>query len=401
MSAMTTSASLATDYRPPGYHPLAIAVLSLVGVVAMVIAARFTARLPYSFWVLTALGGVAVGVAAIAYLLGPDLSIFPGFALVCLGAAMFAFFPRRTAVLYVVVSSSAYGAVLAFQRGNAEPFGKWLTVVGATVIVGTITGYLVDRTRALAVAERQARTEAEEAKAALEVVNRHKSEFLASMSHELRTPLNAVIGFGEVLDQGLFGELNPKQAEYMGDIVSSGHHLLSLINDVLDLSKVEAGRMELEVAEVSVPELLTSSLGLFREQAARHRIELGLRLDSQVGELCCDERKVRQVTFNLLSNAVKFTPEGGRVELAATRRNGSVEIAVSDTGPGIDFEDQERIFEEFAQARTSNNGRGPSTGLGLALARRFVELHGGTIAVESTPGHGATFRFSLPVGDAV
>ena len=232
--------------------------------------------------------------------------------------------------------------------------------------------------------------------AQLEVADRHKSEFLANMSHELRTPLNAVIGFSEVLLERMFGEVNDKQAEYLQDILSSGRHLLSLINDILDLSKIEAGRMELELTSFDLPVAMDNALTLVRERASRHGINLEFQADPRIGEIVADERKVKQVLLNLLSNAVKFTPAGGRVAVSVARANGSVEIAVSDTGIGIAPEDQEAIFEEFRQVGSDYARKREGTGLGLALARRFVELHGGRIWVKSQVGTGSTFTFSLP-----
>jgi GAF domain-containing protein len=230
----------------------------------------------------------------------------------------------------------------------------------------------------------------------LEAASRHKSEFLANMSHELRTPLNAVIGFSEVLIQRMFGELNAKQDEYLKDIYASGQHLLSLINDILDLSKIEAGRMELAPAPFHLPSALENAVTLVRERAARHGIALEFDLDPRLGEVVGDERKVKQVLLNLLSNAVKFTPEGGRISLKAGQRDGAVEISVTDTGVGIAPEDQTAIFEEFRQAG-SDEKRREGTGLGLTLAKKFVELHGGRIWVESELGRGSTFTFTLPV----
>jgi signal transduction histidine kinase len=217
------------------------------------------------------------------------------------------------------------------------------------------------------------------------------------MSHELRTPLNAVIGFSEVLQEEMFGELNPKQAEYVQDIHGSGKHLLSLINDILDLSKVEAGRMELDLAPFNLPASLENAMTLIRERAARHELRLDLEVDQRVGELVGDERKVRQVLLNLLSNAVKFTPPGGRVAVTAVPANGVIEISVSDTGIGIAPEDHEAIFEEFRQVGTDYAKKREGTGLGLSLAKRFVELHGGRIWVKSEVGKGSTFTFTLPV----
>jgi signal transduction histidine kinase len=168
----------------------------------------------------------------------------------------------------------------------------------------------------------------------IEVASQHKSEFLANMSHELRTPLNAIIGFSEVLSDRMFGELNEKQEEYLKDIYASGTHLLSLINDILDLSKIEAGRMELELTDFHLPTALDNALTLVRERAGRRSITLQTSIDEQLGEIRADERKIRQVVLNLLSNAIKFTPEGGRIEVLAAPTDGSVEVSVSDTGVG-------------------------------------------------------------------
>jgi signal transduction histidine kinase len=230
----------------------------------------------------------------------------------------------------------------------------------------------------------------------LEVANKHKSEFLANMSHELRTPLNAIIGFSEVLLEKIFGEINAKQQDYLSDIHSSGRHLLALINDILDLSKIEAGRMELEPSDFDVPTALQNAMTLVRERAQRHAIALSLDIDPVVGELRADERKFKQILVNLLSNAVKFTPDGGRVALRARPVECGLEVSVSDTGIGIAPEDQEKVFEEFRQVGGDYKTKQEGTGLGLALARRFVELHGGVISVQSELGKGATFTFTIP-----
>jgi signal transduction histidine kinase len=239
--------------------------------------------------------------------------------------------------------------------------------------------------------------ELEAANRGLEAASRHKSEFLANMSHELRTPLNAVIGFSEVLLQRMFGELNDKQDEYLKDIYASGQHLLSLINDILDLSKIEAGRMELAPTPFHLPTALENAVTLVKERASRRGIALQLDIDPRLGELVGDERKVKQVLLNLLSNAVKFTPEGGRISLRASRTDGMVEIAVTDTGIGIAPKDQAAVFEEFRQVGSDETRKQEGTGLGLTLAKKFVELHGGRIWVESELGRGATFTFTLPV----
>jgi signal transduction histidine kinase len=228
----------------------------------------------------------------------------------------------------------------------------------------------------------------------LETASRHKSDFLATMSHELRTPLNAIIGFSEVLQEQMFGELNERQLAYVNDVLEAGRHLLSLINDVLDLAKIEAGRMELELSEVAVPELLRSAVSMHSERADRGGIALTLRTEPEQIQITADERRVRQIVFNLLSNAIKFTPAKGRIDITALANDGQVEIAVADTGPGIPAEDIDSIFEEFEQTTAGKQVEG--TGLGLPLSRKLVELHGGHLWAESTSGHGSTFHFTLP-----
>ena len=230
----------------------------------------------------------------------------------------------------------------------------------------------------------------------LEAASRHKSEFLANMSHELRTPLNAIIGFSEVLGERMFGEINDKQAEYLNDILDSGRHLLSLINDILDLSKIEAGRMELDASDFDLRSAVHNTLILVRERAHRHGIALESNIADGVGKIHGDERKVRQVLLNLLSNALKFTPDGGRIDVGARVHDGVAEVSVADTGVGIAADDQAAVFEEFRQVGTTSK-KVEGTGLGLAISRKFVELHGGRIWVTSEPGIGSTFVFTLPV----
>ena len=222
-----------------------------------------------------------------------------------------------------------------------------------------------------------------------------KSQFLANMSHELRTPLNAINGFSEVLLEHMFGELNEKQDDYLKDIHSSGQHLLSLINDILDLSKVEAGRMELDVATYHLPSAIDNAMLLIRERAARHGIALECNTDATLGEFRGDERKFKQIMLNLLSNAIKFTPDGGRIAVSAHMQGPLVEVAVADTGAGIAPDDLPLMFQEFRQVGTDQTRKAEGTGLGLALSKRFSELHGGSIRVESTLGKGSTFTFTL------
>ena len=252
------------------------------------------------------------------------------------------------------------------------------------------------------------------ARQAAEAADRMKTEFLANMSHELRTPLTAIIGFSEILRDGLAGPVNPQQREYAGEILSSGQHLLDLINDILDLTKVEAGRMTLELSPADVPALLSASLAIVRERAHAHRISLEMETGPEVDGVMLDERKFKQIVFNLLSNAVKFTPDGGRVRLSARRvareavpsaalpaKYGHfLEVSVSDTGPGISPADQKRLFQSFVQLDGGLTRRHEGTGLGLALVKCLAELHGGAVGVESQPGAGARFSIWLPYRDA-
>jgi signal transduction histidine kinase len=216
------------------------------------------------------------------------------------------------------------------------------------------------------------------------------------MSHELRTPLNAIIGYSEMLQEEA-ADLGAEQLmDDLKKVNDAGKHLLSLINDILDLSKVEAGRMELERSDFDLPSAIDNGLLLMRERASRRGIAVERVIDEALGLVSGDERKVKQVLLNLLSNALKFTSEGGRIDVRAALRNGVAEISVTDTGMGIAPEDQEAVFEEFRQVGTSSK-RVEGTGLGLALSRKFVELHGGQIWVTSEVGVGSTFTFTIPI----
>jgi PAS domain S-box-containing protein len=253
------------------------------------------------------------------------------------------------------------------------------------------------------------------AKAEADASNRAKSQFLATMSHELRTPLNHILGFTELVLDRNFGELNETQEEYLKDVLHSSNHLLSLINDILDLSKVEAGKLELNPSDIDLKSLLTNSLVMVREKALKHGIRLSAQIDGVPQVICADERKLKQIMYNLLSNAVKFTPDNGTITLGA-RHFSSVnrcpedhqeplpdqreymEIFVQDSGIGIKGEDLERIFNPFEQVDSAMSRRYQGTGLGLSLTRQLVELHGGRIWAESEgEGEGSTFHFVMPV----
>lgn len=247
---------------------------------------------------------------------------------------------------------------------------------------------------------KQAEATLQKAKDLAEAANKAKSDFLSSMSHELRTPLTAIIGFAEVLKDQYFGKLNDKQTDYVKDIFESGKHLLSLINDILDLSKVEAGKMELELSEINIRHLLEYSTIMIKEKALKHRIKLDIQIPEELSglEIQADERQLKQVMFNLLANAAKFTPDGGAIEVEAKQVAQELIISVSDTGIGVAPEDQEKIFDEFYQVIGGKKDKTPGTGLGLTIAMRFVKMHGGRLWVESEgKNKGSRFCFTLPL----
>jgi len=295
----------------------------------------------------------------------------------------------RTIVAVPLMRESKPVGVLTLRRKSVRPFDDKSLALLQTFADQAAIG--VENVRLFSEIQDKSRQ--------LEIANKHKSEFLANMSHELRTPLNAVIGFSEVLLERLFGELNDKQDDYLKDILTSGRHLLALINDILDLAKVEAGRMELEPSRFHIPTAIDNAMTLVRERAQRHGIALGHAIDASLDHIVADERKFKQILVNLLTNAVKFTPDGGKVDVLARRAGDVLEVAVRDTGIGIAKDDQEAVFEEFRQVGRHYTNKQEGTGLGLSLTRRFVELHGGAIRLESEPGRGSTFTFVIPFRD--
>jgi signal transduction histidine kinase len=231
----------------------------------------------------------------------------------------------------------------------------------------------------------------------IEKANRLKSEFLANMSHELRTPLHTVIGFSELLGEEMKGPLNPDQKRFIGHIHRDAQHLLSLINEILDLSKIEAGKVELRFETLDLSGIIEDALASIRPQCAAKSIHLETHIAPSL-HVRGDRVRTRQILYNLLSNAVKFTPEGGRVGLDATRVDGFAHVSVIDTGIGIASEDHESIFDKFRQVGAATTGLREGTGLGLPITRRLVEEHGGRIWLESERGRGSRFTFSIPLG---
>ncbi|MDO8932657.1 MAG: response regulator [Rhodocyclaceae bacterium] len=325
------------------------------------------------------------------------------------------------------------GSVHDIELRMVRRDGTILPVLMSATAIADDGRYLSSRFTLYDITDRKRAEDAlRQAKETAEESTRIKSEFLANMSHELRTPLNAIIGFSEVLKDGIMGEMAPEQHEYVTDIFSSGQHLLSLINDILDLSKIEAGKMLLDVEPLDVDAMLKNSLSIVKEKAAAHRIQLQLEAAERLGTALVDARKTKQIVYNLLSNGVKFTPEGGRVTLQARKVSRSdiegwtapettnlrmplppgdfmefLEIAVEDTGIGISAEDAPRLFRAFSQLDSSLSREAEGTGLGLVLVLKLAQLHGGTLALASRPGHGSKFIVWLPwrqgnsaVGDA-
>jgi len=308
------------------------------------------------------------------------------------------FVPARVTVIVPVYYQDRIMGVMALAHSAApdETTLTFLTQLGQQlgIALQNLDQYTNLQTLSSQLQSRQAEIEMKNHD--LERADQMKSEFLANMSHELRTPLNAIIGFSELLQEQFYGPLNTEQDEYLTNIRTAGEHLLGLINDILDLSKIEAGRMELDLEEVDLPQVLASSITIVKEKAHNNSIHLSVDA-GDIGAITADARKLKQIIFNLLSNAVKFTPSGGAVNLTAHTEGAMVAIAITDTGAGIGPEDQQKLFREFTQVDGSLSRRHEGTGLGLALTKRLVELHHGTISVHSVLGAGSTFTVRLPL----
>ena len=333
--------------------------------------------------------------SAVAYFSGSRAEPFVTVFYIWAGIG-FVLLPTRIAMLEVALAGVLDAVLLAVQEGHIAPFGSWEFTFGVTALTAWVIKRLVDAVMATAGNERAARSEAQRGNDELERISLRETAFLTQISHEVRTPLNVIIGFADMLGEGLVGPLNEQQTEYVAEVQGSGHHLLELIGDVLDVAKVEEGREDLEVVEFDLDRVLVPAVSLFRPEAERRGIRLDLAAAGTPIVLRGDERKVRQVVLNLLSNAVKFTPSGGSVTVSSSVRGGAVSISVADTGPGIAAADLGRIFEEYGQA-PSGAAAWIGTGLGLPLARRFAEQHGGTLEVQSGPGRGSVFTVRMPL----
>jgi PAS domain S-box-containing protein len=308
----------------------------------------------------------------------------------------------------VIAQLKSTGRATPYETELLRSDGAAIPVLHGVVLLEdtqTTVGFVLDRTeqraaqeklRSYAAALEDANRELSRQKERAERESRFKSAFLANMSHELRTPLNAIIGFSELLEQEIPGPLSKRQAEYVEYVLSSGRHLLSLVNDVLDLSKVEAGRMELSRDWTELDVVVDAARGSVEPLAQKRGVLLSVAVPAGLPQLYIDATRVKQVLYNLLSNAIKFTERGGSVALAVEEQPNQVEVSCRDTGVGIKAEDLPRLFKEFEQLASGGGERPEGTGLGLALTKRLVELHGGQVSVSSEFGHGSRFAFTLP-----
>ncbi len=378
-------------------------------------------------WIFMILGGrptLEGGSTPLVALMGATLTFYlvntySVSGIVALAAGLNLFKVWRDSFLWSAPSFFAGGSLALGMAFFLQRFGVYAFVLSLPFCVLIYYSYklyldrleekrqhLLDIERMNAELERKVRERTQEMEmvnARLEVSNHElarasslKSEFLANMSHELRTPLNAIIGFSELLIDPGFGRLAGEQREYAADILSSGRHLLDLINEILDLSKIEAGKMRLTPEPFEIGPVVDEALALFRVEAGRREIALAAGMDERSEIVEADRGRVRQILNNLLSNAVKFTPQGGRIAVHTRNEGDWLTVAVSDTGIGIRTEDQERIWEAFTQVDGSHARKYQGTGLGLTLVRKFVEMHGGRVWLESRYGEGSTFHFTLP-----
>lgn len=380
----------------PDYRPLIVALVTLTAFTAAFVIRPLWLAIGPRPVVLHGLVAGATAMATIAsWASGPQFSPFGMIFYIWCALAAGCFLHLRGIIAHLGLIGVGCALVLTLLEPVSSPVARWLLIVGTCLFSGVLVDRFSGRIQAAGIEEAEARDHAELMSARLAEASQHKSDFLASMSHELRTPLNAVIGFSDVLLSRHFGDLNDDQEEYVRDILDSGHHLLALINDVLDLSKVEAGKLDLDPRWFELDECIRASASLVEVRAEQAGVDLRLRPPHGELEAYGDERRIKQVLVNLLNNAVKFTPPGGSVEVAWSRSDGGVSVSVQDTGVGIAPDDLTTIFEDFRQVGDAALAK-EGTGLGLALAKQFLELHGGSISVTSILGQGSTFAFRLP-----
>lgn len=371
--------------------------------VAMLVAGTATAAVTYaarrlgerpvrSVDALTLVG--IAGISVLAYYAGPFARLVP-LAYCWSTMVSFALLQRLRARLYLAAVAVGYGVVLLL-RSPSDSLGRWAAIVIIVAFNGQVASWVTDRLRKLLVNAQAAHRGAERVRVQLVATSRHKTSFVANMSHELRAPLNAVIGFADLLRTEAVGPLNDRQHEYLADIHAAARHLLAIINDVLDVAKLDAGQMRVSEDVVAVPALLEHAVLLANPPDTARSVRVDLDIAADIAFVVGDHHRLEQVLINLVSNAVKFTPDGGLVHVAATTAGDEIRISVSDTGVGIDESQRTRIFEPFQQGTTAPGDRLPGTGLGLALVKGLVELHGGSVAVTSEPGRGSTFTVALP-----
>jgi len=340
------------------------------------------------------LGTVTINASTALYFLLAGAALFlllrrPYWRYLALVVLIIAFF---TLANYIVSGFMGIDQLLLYEQRELHILSSaFIYVLAATML----TGLFIAIQHELQLRERT--NEISRKNQQLEEASRMKNEFLANMSHELRTPLNAIIGFSESLKDGLMGNITETQCEYIEYIYTSGEHLLSLINDILDLSKIESGKMILELETVAINLLLQNSLNMVKGKALNHHLTLKLDVHVDTPEIVADIRKLKQIVYNLLSNAVKFTPDGGTIILEAHRVGDMLEMAVTDTGIGIACEDQKKLFESFTQIDSVLSRQYQGTGLGLIMIKRLTELHSGSVGLESEVGKGARFWVRIPL----
>jgi signal transduction histidine kinase len=367
---------------------------AIIATVVALVAAQVLVRKsnPPSLLVLDLLLVAAGALLAVVGAHGGQVLVHLPAIYVMLGTATFMIRPLRSSLRHLGTLGASYAYVLIAGPGAPAPVTRWLTVLALILVSGLFVRWLVERVTDLVNAEHASRLEVERATVELQRQSEAKSAFLARMSHELRTPLNVVVGFADVLRDGLVGPLTARQRSHVEDIAGSGRDLLLLVDELLDLSKVEAGELDLTVEEVDLAEVVRGAEVLVRGRAREAGVSLHLKRPAGAVLVEADALRIRQVVWNLLGNALKFTPRGGAIYLAIEADDRNVRVHVEDSGPGIAPEDQERIFEPYVQGTAAPEG----SGIGLALCRRLVRAHGGRLVVSSQPGNGSTFTFELP-----